>query len=77
MKNSALNVEEDLLGMEETVYPEVAENSQALIPYATLWETASNFLTKSEEWQQSLFKAGLYWKYKYYFELNKVRFNKV
>ena len=42
--------------MEETSYPELQDNIQALQPFMTLWETSDLFMTKSDSWLQSLFK---------------------
>ena len=51
-----LNVEEDLLGMEESSYSELNENIQAIQPFITLWSTSDTFLTSSDSWLSSHFK---------------------
>lgn len=51
-----LNVEEDLLGMEESVYSELNQNMQAIQPFITLWETSDTFMTSSDSWLNSNFK---------------------
>ena len=42
--------------MEETVYPELAENLAQLQPFILLWETSDSFMTSSDTWLQSVFK---------------------
>ena len=51
-----LNVEEEIFGMEESVYGELNENIQAIQPYLTLWETADNFMTSCDSWLNSSFQ---------------------